>query len=85
MTLKIISGGQTGVDIGALDAALQMNIPCGGSCPAGRVAEDGVIPDRYPLKELDTPDYSRRTHQNVIDSDATIIRYWPEISGGNKD
>ncbi|MCG6885904.1 MAG: putative molybdenum carrier protein, partial [Proteobacteria bacterium] len=38
---RIITGGQTGVDRGALDAALAAGIPCGGWCPDGRKAEDG--------------------------------------------
>jgi len=46
---RIISGGQTGVDRAALDVALELGIPCGGWCPKGRKAEDGVIHDRYPL------------------------------------
>lgn len=46
---KIISGGQTGVDRGALDAALSLGFPCGGYCPNGRKAENGVINERYPL------------------------------------
>src|SRR5881398_944095 len=50
--LKIISGGQTGVDRGALDAALAFEVECGGWCPAGRLAEDGTIPKRYPVMEL---------------------------------
>lgn len=49
---KLISGGQTGVDRGALDAALEVNFPCGGWCPEGRMAGDGAIADRYPLSEL---------------------------------
>jgi Circularly permutated YpsA SLOG family len=45
MTLtKIVSGGQTAVDRGALDAALAAGFPCGGWCPADRRAEDGPIP-----------------------------------------
>jgi len=50
--IRIISGGQTGVDRAALDAAMQQDIPVGGCCPAGRLAEDGVIPAHYPLQEL---------------------------------
>lgn len=50
--LEIISGGQTGVDRGALDAALEAGNLCGGSCPEGRRAEDGVIPQRYPLSAI---------------------------------
>jgi len=41
---KIVSGGQTGVDRGALDAALAAIFPCGGWCPADGAAEDGPIP-----------------------------------------
>jgi Circularly permutated YpsA SLOG family len=51
--LKIISGGQTGVDRAALDAALEHGIDCGGWVPAGRLDEFGRIPDRYPVKELE--------------------------------
>jgi hypothetical protein len=50
--VKIVSGGQTGVDRGALDAALAAGFPCGGWCPADRRAEDGPIPQRYPLTPL---------------------------------
>jgi hypothetical protein len=48
----MISGGQTGVDRGVLDAAFAAGAECGGWCPAGRLAEDRRIPDRYPLIEL---------------------------------
>ena len=34
--LKIISGGQTGADQGALDFAIDYNFECGGYCPKGR-------------------------------------------------
>jgi hypothetical protein len=73
--MKIISGGQTGVDRGALDAAIELGIAHGGWCPRGRTAEDGRIPDRYQLSETDSPDYGFRTEQNVLDSDATLILY----------
>jgi hypothetical protein len=70
---KIISGGQTGVDRAALDVAMQLGIPCGGWCPKGRRAEDGVIPDKYPLTETPSPFYPERTRYNVRDSDGTLI------------
>ena len=70
---KIISGGQTGVDRAGLDAALGLGISCGGWCPKGRLAEDGVIDERYPLRETDSADYPVRTEMNVKDSDATFI------------
>ena len=78
----IISGGQTGVDRGALDAALQLGVPCGGWCPAGRAAEDGVIPARYPVTELRDAGYGERTRKNVEDSDGTLIITFGRASGG---
>ena len=55
---KIVSGGQTGVDRAALDWALSNDVSCGGWCPAGRVAEDGVIDRKYPLEETPGEGYS---------------------------
>ena len=79
---RIISGGQTGVDRGALDAALELGLDAGGFCPRGRRAEDGRIPDRYPLEELDSSDYRDRTRRNVEVSDATLILCRGPLSGG---
>ncbi len=73
MLEKIISGGQTGVDRAALDVAVELGISCGGWCPKGRRAEDGVIPDRYPLTETPWHGYPQRTQWNVRDSDATLV------------
>ena len=82
--IKIISGGQTGIDRGALDAALIAGVPCGGSCPKGRRAEDGRISDKYPLVELDDRGYRYRTLRNVLDSDGTLIIYFGTLEGGTK-
>ena len=71
--LKIVSGGQTGVDRAALDVALELGMECGGWCPAGRAAEDGPIDARYPLAETPSADPAQRTEWNVRDSDATLI------------
>ncbi len=73
MVNKIVSGGQTGVDRAALDVALELGLPCGGWCPKGRLAEDGVIPDIYPLEETPSAAYEERTGWNVRDSDGTLI------------
>jgi hypothetical protein len=73
MTLKIISGGQTGVDRAALDVALELGLPCGGWCPKGRRSEAGPIPERYPLEVTATADYPERTEANVRAADATLI------------
>jgi predicted Rossmann-fold nucleotide-binding protein len=79
---KVISGGQTGVDRGALDAALLAGIPVGGCCTKGRKAEDGPIPDRYPLTELSSDNYRVRTEQNVKDADATLVLTVGTLTGG---
>lgn len=78
----IISGGQTGVDRAALDAAIELGIPCGGWCPAGRRSEAGPIPQRYPLLETSSSVYPQRTRMNVRDSDATLIICQGPPSGG---
>lgn len=80
MKLMIISGGQTGVDRGALDAAIAKNMPCGGWCPEGRLAEDGIIDNKYLLTELPNSGYRARTRKNVEDSDATVIIYFSYIA-----
>lgn len=85
MISKIISGGQTGTDRAALDAAIELGIPQGGWCPRGRRAEDGRIPDRYQLVETPRADYLQRTEWNVRDSVGTLIlvRRLP-LEGGTK-
>jgi Circularly permutated YpsA SLOG family len=70
---RIVSGGQTGVDQGALTAGLKSKIPIGGWCPKGRKAENGRIPEVFPLKETNSEDYEVRTALNVRDSDGTLV------------
>ncbi len=82
MIARIISGGQTGVDRAALDATLEAEFPSGGWCPKGRTAEDGPIPDRYPVVESDSPEYADRTERNVFDSEGTLILTRGEPTGG---
>ena len=81
---RIVSGGQTGVDRGALDAALAATFLCGGWTPADRMAEDGVIPERYPLTPLPRGGYRERTRRNVVDSDGTVIIYVDALKGGTR-
>jgi len=78
---KIISGGQTGADRAALDAGIEAGFPVGGSCPRGRMAEDGPIDLRYPLNEIDGG-YGDRTKKNVEDSDGTVVFYDQDLHGG---
>ena len=81
---SIVSGGQTGVDRAALDAALAAGFSTGGWCPRGRRSENGRIPDCYSLQETDAKSYAVRTEWNVRDSDATLILILDEISSGTR-
>ena len=81
---KLISGGQTGVDRAALDFALAHQIECGGWCPKGRIAEDGIIPLKYPLTETSGTDYQERTVLNVKDGDGTLIFFNGYMDEGTK-
>jgi predicted Rossmann fold nucleotide-binding protein DprA/Smf involved in DNA uptake len=78
----IVSGGQTGVDRAALEAALAAGLSCGGWCPRGRKAEDGPIASRYPLQETPSDAYEQRTRWNVRDSDGTLVLTEGEPLGG---
>jgi hypothetical protein len=81
--VKIISGGQTGADRAALDFAIAHGIPHGGWIPKGRKAEDGPLPEQYQLKEMPTADYPKRTEQNVMDSNGTLIVSHGRLTGGS--
>ena len=80
----VVSGGQSGVDRAALDVALALALPCGGWCPRGRRAEDGVIAARYPLTETPGAAYLQRTAWNVRDSDATLVLLRRRPTGGTR-
>lgn len=82
---KVISGGQTGADIGALRAAKDSGIETGGWIPRGFRTERGPKTDRgsvYGLVETDTTDYLSRTGFNVRDSDITLWFGFPKSPGG---
>lgn len=80
--VRIVSGGQTGVDRAALDVALALGLPCGGWAPRGRRAEDGAIPRRYPMRETRRSSYAERTRLNVRDADGTLILTRGQPTGG---
>lgn len=82
LKLKVISGGQTGVDRAALDVAIALNLPCGGWCPKDRRSESGPIPAHYPLQETPSAEYEQRTEWNVRDSDGTLILTYLPLMGG---
>lgn len=83
MIVKIVSGGQTGADRAALDAAIKFGIPHGGWIPRGRLAEDGALPAAYALEETASRAYAERTEKNVTDSDGTLIVSRGELTGGS--
>lgn len=82
MPERVVSGGQTGVDRAALDAAATAGLAIGGWCPAGRRAEDGPVDTAYPLAETPEAGYAQRTAWNVRDSDATLVLSWGGLEGG---
>ena len=76
--MKLLSGGQSGVDRAALDVAIARGIDYGGWCPRGGWAEDFREPPgllaQYPrLKETPLADPAQRTEWNVRDADACLI------------
>lgn len=82
--VRVVSGGQTGVDRAALDVAITLGLPIGGWCPLGPRAEDGSLPERYPLRETPSVDDAERTAWNVRDSDATLILHRGSMTGGTR-
>ena len=82
--LRIISGGQTGADQAALDAAIAMGVPHGGFLPRGRLTETGPLPARYLLEEMSTRSYPKRTEQNVLAADGTAIFSHGPLKGGSR-
>ncbi len=83
--MKIISGGQTGVDRAGLDAARELGLEYGGAVPRGRRAENGKLSPNYSgMKETYSSGYRQRTAKNVRDGDATLIFYLGKLTGGTE-
>lgn len=80
----VVSGGQTGVDRAALDAAIAAGTPISGWCPRGRRSEDGRIPQHYGLRETASRNYAVRTEWNIRDSDGTLIIAMRALTGGTR-
>jgi len=87
---KVVSGGQTGADRAALDAAIAAGLEYAGWCPLGGWAEDFLTPPgllaAYPkLREASSPDPAVRTRLNVRDSDATLVVRRPSVTSPGTD
>ena len=76
--VKILSGGQSGADRGAMDAAQRCGMDVGGWCPAGGWAEDypdppGVLALYPQMTETPSSDVAQRTEWNIRDSNCCIV------------
>jgi hypothetical protein len=76
--MKLLSGGQSGVDRAVLDVAIERGIDYGGWCPKGGWAEDMTVPPgllaTYPnLRETPLADPAQRTEWNIRDANACMI------------
>lgn len=83
---QVISGGQTGADLGGLVGARRAGVATGGTAPRGFRTEAGPQPvlAEYGLVEDDSPDYPPRTRKNACNSDATVIFSSHPNSGGTR-
>jgi len=84
MIKKIISGGQPGVEIAALDAAIRLDIPHAGWCYRDRKIDGGILARQYNVKEIDNPSYFQRLEKNIEDSEGTIILSYGQLVLGSK-
>lgn len=74
----VMSGGQSGADRAALDAAIALSIPYQGWVPAGGWAEDmqqapGLLAHYPRLTVCSTADLEVRTKLNIENSDTTLV------------
>jgi hypothetical protein len=74
MITKVISGGQTGADVGGLIAAVFHDIQPGGYMPKDWITQAGRRPEYAAMFNMDEHpgSYKERTWANVEASDATI-------------
>lgn len=73
MIRKIISSGQTGVELAALDIAVKLGISIGGWTTRGKRNEAGKLPDRYNLQETSSLGFQEALEKNVDDSDGALV------------
>ena len=76
--VELRSGGQSGADRGAMDAARALGVPVSGWCPADGWAEDRPEPpgvrELYPeMVETPESDVAQRTEWNIRDSTCCVV------------
>ena len=82
-SMHIVSGGQTGADQGALDAAIILGLPYSGWIPAERWTEEGPLSSNYKhMQETESLNPAQRTEWNVRDSDGTLFFSHGSLQGG---
>ena len=84
MLKKIISGGQPGVEIAALDAAIRLGMPHEGWCYKDRKIDGGTLAERYNVKEIDNPSYFQRLEKNIRDSQGVVVLAYGQLVIGSK-
>jgi len=84
MLKKIISGGQPGVEMAALDAAIKLDIPYEGWSYRRKRTENADLTKQYNLTTIDLPRYHDRLEKNIIDSDGTVILTHGQLIIGSK-
>jgi hypothetical protein len=84
MIRKIISGGHPGVEKAALDSALKLDIPHSGWAYQGRKTEEGILPERYKIKETDGKSFKNRIEKNVLEASGTVVFTHGKITIGLK-
>ncbi len=84
MINKIISGGQPGVELAALDVAIRLDIPHEGWAFQRRGEKDGHWPEQSNLKTIDLPSYHLRLEKNIIFSDGIVILSYGQLVIGSK-
>ena len=67
-----------------MDAAIECGVEFGGWLSNGRMAEDGVVPAEYTaMVEMTRGGYPKRTEANVVDSNATVVFSYGQLTGGS--
>ena len=84
MLKKIISGGQAGVEIAALDTAIRLNIAHEGWAFQRKMTEDRFWSEKYNVKTILRPSYHDRLEKNIIDSDGIVILTYGQLAIGSK-